>query len=274
MSQDQTTSSAPLPTILVVEPSSTMRAVYASHCEGRGASVEYVPDVPAAMAWVSARKPMAIITVDELEGLNGICLVAALKSSDEHRAIPIVLLEPNEPSSDGLGLYQPDHTLVKDSDMHESLENFLDSIGLGVRGVVGKEGDCESLPDGTRVLLAEDNIVNQTIVGHILHVAGAEVVAVGDGARAVAEALKQPFDLILMDIQMPTLDGAEATRILRSSGLTIPILALTGEEEEEFNKNTGRRGFNHALYKPVDRSELLSVCREQLRLAESAEEGA
>ena len=273
MSQDRASETSL--TILIVEPSTTMRSVYASHCVGRGAAVEYVPDVASALAWVGDKKPAAIITVDELQGVNGASLVAALKSSPEHRAIPIVLLTPNALRPEDIGLYQPDHVLIKDGSMRESLEGFLDSVGLGVRGVVGSEGASDELPAGTRVLLAEDNVVNQTVVGRILHVAGAEVVAVGNGAEAVASALREQFDLVLMDIQMPTLDGYEATRILRSSGLTIPIVALTGEEESEFKSSASQGSFSGVLYKPVERTELLRACCEHLSSAANpAEEEA
>jgi CheY-like chemotaxis protein len=227
-----------------------------------------VPDAAAAIVSVVKCKPVAIVTVDELPGLTGTSLVAALKSSPEYRSIPIVMATTRRDlNSDDFGQYKPDHLLHKTGKMRESLEGFLDSIGLGVRGVVGADEEPETMPKGTRVLLAEDNIVNQTVVGHVLHVAGAEVVAVGNGAEAVAAALRESFDLILMDLQMPVLDGYEATRILRSSGLQIPILALTGEEAEAFEENSGASGFDQALFKPVDRRELLDVCCHHLALA-------
>ncbi len=265
MDQSSQSRTEPSLTILVVEPSATMRSVYASQCAGRGATVECVDDVAEAIAWVSRRKPAAIITVDELKGLNGSSLVAALKSSPEYRAIPIVLMTPEPLCPGDLGHYLPDHFLVKDNTMRASLEGFLDSIGLGLRGVEQEQTAAETLPEGTRILLAEDNAVNQTIVGRILHVAGAEVVAVGNGAEAVTCAMREPFDLVLMDIQMPTLDGYEATRILRSSGLTTPILALTGEDRGEFEAQSMRGSFDGVLYKPVERTDLLCACARQLR---------
>ena len=261
------------PTILIVDPSKTLRSIYAAHCEGRGASVEYAPDVPAALAAVGKCKPTAIITVDELEGLNGASLVAALKSSPEHRAIPIVLLTPNSLRPEDIGHYQPDHIAMQDGGMRESLERFLGSVGLGMRGVTDEDTEPTML-EGKRVLLAEDSLVNQTVVGRILHVAGVEVVVVDNGAQAVATALRESFDLILMDIVMPTLDGYEATRILRSSGLQIPILALTGEDAKNIDESRVRGGFDFVLHKPVERADLLRACNEHIRKAESKDEAA
>ncbi|MDA1266883.1 MAG: response regulator [Planctomycetota bacterium] len=259
----------PRPTILIVEPSPTMRSVYGAHCKGRGAAVEYVADVAEAIRFVTQRKPAAIITVDELEGMNGASLLAALKCSPAHRAIPVVLMTSNEVHPEQFGPYGPDHVVRKDGELRQSLEGFLDSVGLGVKGLVAGDGGTERLPEGTRILLAEDNMVNQTVVGRVLHVAGAEVVAVNNGAEAVASALREPFDLVLMDIQMPTLDGYEATRILRSSGKDLPIVALTGEDEESFRACSAHTAFDRVLFKPAGRAELLTCCQELLAAARS-----
>ncbi len=261
------------PTILIVEPSQTLRSVLSSQCEGRGASVKFVDDVPSALAEVAQSKPTAIITVVELEGLNGFSLLAALKSSPTHRAMPIVLLTSNAGPSTGACYYQPDHIVIKDGSMRDNLEHFLDSVGLSTRSDANPDTDPAALR-GKRVLLAEDSIINQTVAGRILHVAGIEVVAVDDGVQAVIAIQEEPFDLVLMDIHMPNMGGYEAARILRSSGLTIPILALTGEEAENIDQDKASGTFDEILHKPIKREALLEACYEHIVGTKDQEQAA
>src|SRR5207302_7749596 len=82
-----------------------------------------------------------------------------------------------------------------------------------------------------KVLLAEDNIVNQTLALRLLEMRGYQVTVAPDGRAALAELRKERFDVILMDIQMPEMDGFEATALIRESekktGAHIPTIAMT-----------------------------------------------
>src|SRR5690606_19317726 len=80
---------------------------------------------------------------------------------------------------------------------------------------------------GARVLLAEDNVVNQEVACSLLRGAGLHVDVASDGAQAVQMALEASYAAILMDMQMPALDGIEATRELRRRGNHTPIIAMT-----------------------------------------------
>ena len=118
---------------------------------------------------------------------------------------------------------------------------------------------------GVRILLAEDNECNQYIVQKFLSLAGAETKVVGDGRQAVELALGQHFDLILMDMQMPELDGCEATLLLRSSGSTVPIIALTGNTLPEERVKCLNAGCNGYLAKPIQRNVLLETIQRTIR---------
>lgn len=119
--------------------------------------------------------------------------------------------------------------------------------------------------DGLRILLAEDGEDNQRLIRHVLERAGAVVRIANHGGEAVELALaappaEQPFDLILMDIQMPIIDGCAATRRLRAGGYTGPIVALTAHAMAGDRERCLRCGCDDYTTKPIDRKELLARC--------------
>lgn len=132
---------------------------------------------------------------------------------------------------------------------------------------------------GTRVLLAEDNPANQMIIKSILEFAGLEVVVVGNGLSAVKAIKHMSYDIILMDISMPEMDGITATRkIRRLPGETgkLPIIALTAHALPEDKKLFLAAGMSDYLSKPLDRDIALDcIARWTLpQPGESAEDSA
>lgn len=118
---------------------------------------------------------------------------------------------------------------------------------------------------GLRVLLAEDGPDNQRLFTYWLTRAGATVTSVSDGRQAVDALLGSPptgmpFDLVLMDMQMPVMDGYQATRAVRSAGLGIPILAITAHASGDDRRMCLDAGCNEYLAKPVDREHFLDAC--------------
>jgi two-component system sensor histidine kinase/response regulator len=112
-----------------------------------------------------------------------------------------------------------------------------------------------------RILLAEDNHVNQRVSAKMLEKRGHSVTVVADGKEAVDLALRQTFDLILMDIQMPHMDGYEATAAIRQSeretGGHVPIIALTAHAMKSDQERCGAVGMDDFISKPIHRADLL-----------------
>lgn len=103
-----------------------------------------------------------------------------------------------------------------------------------------------------RVLLAEDSQINQKLLAMYVNKTGAEIIVVDNGRLAVEKALAGDFDLILMDIQMPLMDGMKATEILRKTGYSRPVIALTANTLEGEQDKYDVIGFNSCLSKPID----------------------
>ncbi|MEM8710224.1 MAG: ATP-binding protein, partial [Planctomycetota bacterium] len=123
--------------------------------------------------------------------------------------------------------------------------------------------------DGLRVLLAEDGRDNQLLISKVLTKAGAMVTCVDHGKAAVAKIAQEgaSFDLILMDMQMPIMDGYEATRALRGAECTLPIIALTANAMTQDRDECIAAGCTDYATKPVDFVELTRRCRAVLKRA-------
>ncbi len=121
-----------------------------------------------------------------------------------------------------------------------------------------------------RLLLAEDGPDNQRLISLLLRKAGAEVELAENGRIALDLALAagregRGFDLILMDMQMPVMDGYEATRRLRAEGFTAPIIALTAHAMAGDRERCLQAGCDDYISKPVERTSLLTIVARHLR---------
>jgi len=134
----------------------------------------------------------------------------------------------------------------------------------GKRGAPDRQvADSISFPG--HVLVVEDVRINQMLISTMLKKAGASVEIAADGLQGCeaverASAAGEPFDVVLMDMQMPTMDGYEATRFLRAKGHRLPIVALTAHAMSGDRAKCLAAGCTDYLTKPLDRRELLETC--------------
>src|SRR5262249_1154319 len=114
-----------------------------------------------------------------------------------------------------------------------------------------------------KILLVEDGLVNQTVAVGLLRPRGHTVIVANDGIEAVEQVSAQPFDLILMDVQMPRMDGFEATARIRkneAAGLRrTPIIAMTAHAMADDRDRCLNAGMDAFLSKPVKKRELLAI---------------
>ncbi|WP_052501706.1 response regulator [Thiomicrospira microaerophila] len=122
-----------------------------------------------------------------------------------------------------------------------------------------------------RVLLVEDNEINQEVAGEMLRQTGVRFEVAENGQVAVDKARDQKFDLILMDIQMPVMDGYLATKAIREFNPTIPIIALTAAAMVEDKNKALAAGMNDHLAKPLDSEALYRVLSRELKPLQQAD---
>jgi CheY-like chemotaxis protein len=110
-----------------------------------------------------------------------------------------------------------------------------------------------------RVLIADDTAELQVLIKRLVESVGMVVDLAANGQEAYEMAMEHPYDLVLMDMQMPEVDGIEATRWLRREGNDVPIVALTGNVMVQHRRQFEEAGCNDFLAKPIDRNKLLKV---------------
>ena len=118
------------------------------------------------------------------------------------------------------------------------------------------------LPASMRILLAEDNASNQRIIDLFLRPIGADLTIVSNGLEAVQAAMAAAYDLVLMDMQMPVMDGLEATRQIRSGGgpnAGVPIIAISANVLDAQRRACSEAGMTGHIAKPIDARILLST---------------
>jgi two-component system sensor histidine kinase/response regulator len=149
------------------------------------------------------------------------------------------------------------HCLAKPVLQAELHEAVLNSLGSQEQDTAKEELDAsQTEPSGLKVLLAEDNLVNQRVAGELLRRWGHRVHIANNGLEAVAALERDTFDLILMDLQMPRMDGLEATRLIRQSesqtGGHVPIVAMTAHAMRSDKERCLAAGMDDYLTKPID----------------------
>jgi PAS domain S-box-containing protein len=127
--------------------------------------------------------------------------------------------------------------------------------------VDGNEAQPESV---WNILLAEDNLINQKLAVALLEKQGHRVTVVENGALAVQALEQHQFDLVLMDVQMPVMDGLEATRMLRASGCLLPIIAMTANAMQGDQERCLAAGMNAYISKPLNRERMFVVMTETM----------
>ena len=153
--------------------------------------------------------------------------------------------------------------------LHQTLVRILQPDGLLTQD---PPSGALTLAQRARILLVEDNPVNQLVAKGMLSKLGCEVVISSHGGEALQQLERGRFDLVLMDCNMPVMNGYEATRLIRQSGKwpDLPIIALTANAMPEEREHCKSAGMNDYLAKPFHREELMSILDQWAAVPSSA----
>jgi PAS domain S-box-containing protein len=255
--------------VLVVDDSPATRHSLVAMLRANGLEARAVASGEEALTALEGRsqtgEPFDLVLMDwRLPGIHGIETSRRIKGSHSLRKIPAIVIisafERNEVMSDLNGV-ELDGFLV--SPVAES--QLLDTLGKVFGALPDNQADApQPAPattarlTGRRVLLVEDNDFNRDIAAEVLSELGIVFTVAVNGREAVDLVATQPFDLVLMDIQMPVMDGLTATKLIRADGRfrNLPILAMTAHAMNGDRERSLDAGMNDHITKPISFDEL------------------
>jgi two-component system sensor histidine kinase/response regulator len=216
------------------------------------------------------KEPIGLVLLDwHLPGMSGLDAAARIRSEKQTRDLPIILMsayagkeEEDRCAQMGVNVFLP-----KPITLSSLYDAIVDAMGL--RLVVPTERapvETEAEFAGARVLLAEDNETNQFVALELLGRLGVELEIAANGHEAVEMAQSKPYAAILMDMQMPEMDGLEATRQIRRLPvhMQLPIIAMTANAMKADVEACLSAGMNDFLAKPIERAALVQSLRRWL----------
>ena len=261
--------------ILIVDDNLTNRIILTevlSYWRAAPTAVEGHVAALAAMRAASARgEPFALVILDlMMPEVDGYELAKRIREYPEFSHVTIMILSSDGETGDDdmcheLGVAARLSKPIRQSELFNAIMTVL-ATSRGRRSDP-REKPAEIAADPAqhaarprKILLAEDHVINQILAIKLLSKKGHTVVVAPDGAKAVAEFSNNKFDLILMDVQMPEMDGFEATAVIRSleadRGGRIPIVALTAHAMKGDRERCLAAGFDGYISKPINPAEL------------------
>jgi two-component system sensor histidine kinase/response regulator len=214
------------------------------------------------------KQPFTVVLLDsQMPDVDGFDLVMQIRNSPQ-LAAPVILvlmltpmeLHGNPSRCRELGISAHLTKPVRPIELKSVITNALTGR-MQVRPML--DAPPTRPGSGRRILVAEDNIVNQRVARRLLERAGHQVVVAANGLETIAAWRNQPFDLILTDIQMPEMDGFEATseirRAERGTNIHIPIVAMTAHALAGDRERCLSAGMDDYISKPIDKTELIEI---------------
>ncbi len=274
--------------ILVVDDNATNREVLSEQLTSRGARVTAVQDGESALQLLSKPSTVtfaAAILDLQMSDLDGAALGKKIRQNRRWDSMPMMMLSSVDERGGAqyfadLGFAAYFSKPVSSTDLFDALAVMLEG-GESLQAAqplithhnlhsLGREPSCQ----GARILLVEDNRINQEVARGILEDFGCLVDVAANGLEAIhalaVASLDAPFQMVLMDCQMPELDGYEATRRIRSGvggvlNPQVPIVAMTANAMKGDKENCLAAGMNDYLSKPIDEEKLLKMLQQWLQ---------
>jgi PAS domain S-box-containing protein len=272
--------------ILVVDDNATNREVLSAQLRAWGGRPEEAIDGPSALrALAQARDagdPFAAAVIDmQMPDMDGADVARAIKADETLRRTRLVLMtslgqrgDAREMEAIGFAAYLVKPT--RQSDLFDSLSTVLARAAMepARQRIVTRHAIREMRRGAVRILLAEDNLTNQQVALGILRKLGLHADTAADGAEAIAALEARRYDLVLMDVQMPEMDGLEATRRIRDPRSAvvnheIPIIAMTAHAMQGDRELCLEAGMDDYVTKPISPQTLADALDRWLPREES-----
>src|SRR5262249_38284354 len=256
--------------VLVADASAPSRELIGRWLTDCGMPVTAVADGTAALAALreaAASRPYAALVLDaQMPGLDGVAVTERLRADPSIAATPIVLLGSSERPTvldrfRGLGGEAPPPKPLTPEDLRETVRMVVERRAAGPRPAAAAASAIPA-PQPLRVLVAEDNELNQVLMGQLLGKCGHNVTVVGDGRAVLALVETDRFDVLLLDIHLPEMDGFAVIERIRSrerDGQHLHVIATTPRSRHEDREACLAAGMDDFLGKPFVAAALWSA---------------
>ncbi|MBF0146770.1 MAG: response regulator [Magnetococcales bacterium] len=257
--------------VLIVDDNETNRSILESYFKSWGVPYRSVDSGAKALALLrrqrdpgNRRAAFRVAILDfHMPGMDGLELARAIRHDPDIPPVNLMLFSSGmQPGREELRLAGIDLCIMKPAGKAKILDgmaSLIKSRGTAVRDkepLAGEPGESRTRLQG-RILLVEDTMINQQVALGMLRQLGLEVTLATNGAEAVALVQREVFDLVLMDVQMPVMDGLEAARAIRAmeaargTVTALPIIAMTAHALEQDRRTCLQAGMDDHLPKPV-----------------------
>lgn len=255
--------------VLIVDDNRTNRLILTEMLTNWGMMPVETPTAEAAREHLiqaaERDEPFGLILSDvNMPGVDGFTFAQWIRDDSRLCETPIVMLTSSGRPGDEerrrrLEIYSHLLKPVKQSELFDVIVRALSDVEDG-DGETADRKSAKSGVDALRVLLAEDNVINQRLAVGALEQQGHEVLVANNGIEAVEALTKDRFDVVLMDVQMPEMDGFEATQLIREQEQTLnrrtPIIAMTAHAMKGDRERCLAAGMDEYLSKPIRIAEL------------------
>ena len=257
--------------VLIVDDNGTSRSILAHQSNQLGMLPVAVASGAEALTMVAHNQPFDLAIIDQqMPAMDGLALAAKLRQHPRGAALPLILLTSFGQRGEEVDTAQFAARLTKPIKPSQ-LQNVLISLMTGkhvsdrqyISEIVFNRHLSATYP--LRILLAEDNIVNQKVALGILERLGYRADVAANGLEVLEALKRQPYDLVLMDIQMPEMDGLEATRCIREQADTLQqprIVAMTANALQGDRERCLSAGMDGYISKPVRITELVKTLKQ------------
>ena len=260
--------------VLLVDDNATSRRIFAWRLESWGLVPQLAATPEEALGWLGRAERCEVAVVDlQMPGIDGIMLARRIREQTGCAELPVVLLS----SLGATGAVPPEPGIVATLSKPVKVAALHDTLVGILAGTAGKEPRRPATPVGPQrklaelhplsLLLAEDNVTNQRVAQLILGRLGYRADVANNGLEAVAALERQPYDVVLMDVQMPEMDGLAAARAIRSRGPAAQqprLVAMTANAMVGDRDDCLTAGMDDYISKPVQLADLEAALRRAI----------
>lgn len=279
--------------VLIVDDNSSARDILSTMVRGFGMRTDTVENGDKALAALQrasrSGSPYCLVLMDwQMPGMDGLEVARRIREEERLSTTPAVLMvtaygrDEVLRQAERLGLQGLLVKPVTESVLFNSILEILQSYGPGhtPKASTPPAPSTPGMPalqrypqlKGRRVLVVDDNALNREVAADFLDLVGVQVETANDGVHALEMLKKQSFDVVLMDVHMPNMDGLQATRAIRAMPelANLPVIALTAQARVEDKDSIEAAGMNAHLSKPIDEFQLYETLCEWMPSADRA----